>query len=153
MNKLSKRLLSLLLSVFMVVESSLSAGITGYATENSGESKSPKYLAKAVASLPDDVSYQVVEFGTPEKDLELPEKLYALVCEAKENEDDGDDEAATGSNTKKATSSEATGSSLEATGSTVNKDVEFITDEQREIVSELLYSKTEPSKAKIEKET
>lgn len=142
----------------MVVESSLSAGITGYATENSGESNSPKYLAKAVASLPDDVSYQVVEFGTEKSELKsklnMPSKLRALICEKKTDEAEDEEEVSTASQTNKASGSEttATGSSV-ATGSTANVDVEYITDDQKRIVSELLYSEKNLTIKKLEEET
>ncbi|WP_197027285.1 Cna B-type domain-containing protein [Oribacterium sp. FC2011] len=173
MNKLTKQLLSLVLCVLMVVDSGLSAGVTGYAMESPSAVRSiSHYAVKALADLPEDVAYQVVEFGTPESSLDLPKTIFALACDADADaETDEDDDAdisieyasasevneAADSDTEKASISEIDDESVstldEATKSVISKNIDFITDEQREEVKKLLSSKDKPSIKNIEKET
>ncbi len=81
MNKLTKQLVSLFLSVLMVIESGFNAGITGYATEKASSSDISVYAVKVLADLAEDVAYQTVEFGTPESSLNLPKTIYALASD------------------------------------------------------------------------
>ncbi|MCR5008689.1 MAG: hypothetical protein K6A76_08955, partial [Oribacterium sp.] len=171
MDKLTKQLLSLVLCVLMVVDSGLSAGVSAYAMEKPVEQDISEYAVKVLADLPDDVSYQPVEFGTPESKLNLPKTIYALVCDAyAEIEEDEEEDA--GISIENATISEIeedavsvmvnaslseieeTDSDLDVgTKSVISKNIDFITDEQREEVKRLLSGKEKPSIKDIKEKT
>ena len=171
MDKLTKQLLSLLLCVLMVVDSGLSAGVSAYAMEKPVEQAISEYAVKVLADLPDDVSYQSVEFGTPESKLNLPKTIYALVCDA-DAEIEEDEEEDAGISIENATISEieedavsvmvdASLSEIEesvsdldvATKSVISKNIDFITDEQREEVKRLLSGEEKPSIKDIKEKT
>ena len=171
MDKLTKQLLSLVLCVLMVVDSGLSAGVSAYAMEKPVEEAISEYAVKVLADLPDDVSYQPVEFGTPESKLNLPKTIYALVCDA-DAEIEEDEEEDAGISIENATISEieedavsvmvdASLSEIEesvsdldvATKSVISKNIDFITDEQREEVKRLLSGEEKPSIKEIKEET
>ena len=177
---LSKRLLSLLLSVMLVAETGLSSGITGYAgAESSSEYYGKRYALKAIASLPKNVENQTVTCGTEIDELNLPKSVFGLAI--KESLDEAEDselqDISTGSSVseiaaEKATNSEASEIASEndtdseasekaskseavkkATESSLNKDLDFMTDEQKEIIQKLLYSKTKPKIRDLEDAT
>lgn len=162
MNKLTRQLLSLFLCVLMVIESGFNAGITGYATEHKSGSHISVYAVKALASLPEDVAYQTVEYGTPEKKLNLPKSIFALACdeEAMQKELENEDEIyvasisefeddATSSVISKATSS-TTASESEVK---INISADFMTDEQKDSIVELLSQEEMPSIKDLEKKS
>lgn len=157
MNKLTKQLLSLFMCVLMVVESGFNAGITGYATENHSGSHISVYAVKALAKLKEDVAYQTVEFGTPKSKLELPKTIFALACDEKaEGEDLEDDEViyvASSSETVIADNASSSETTKNASQSQINISPDFMTDEQKETVVELLSQDEKPSVKEIEKET
>lgn len=180
---LLKRLLSLLLSVMLVVESGISSGLTGYAAETGTESQNSKYLVMAVAALSKNVLYQTVPVGTKVSELNLPKTIYALgIKESLMNKDEDSETSKDTDATKSeltATKSEA--SDLNATGSDIsedfssgegsgkgsenteeqtlstrsqlNKDADFMTDEQKKIIEKLLNSTTKPDISKLEKKS
>ncbi|WP_036609700.1 Cna B-type domain-containing protein [Oribacterium sp. P6A1] len=149
MNKLTKQLLSLFLCVLMVIESGFNAGITGYATEKASGSGISVYAVKVFGRLKEDVAYQTVEFGTPKSSLNLPKTIYALASDEEAEQNDDEDEVWIST----ASSVDETATSSEASKSQLNKSVDFMTDDQKEALIELLSDEEKPTIKELEEKS
>ena len=150
MNKLTKQLLSLLLCVLMVIESGFNAGLTGYATEKAVVSEFSVYAVKVLADLKEDVAYQTVEFGTPESSLNLPKTIFALASDEEAEHIEDEEEAELSEDEEEiSTSSKTKKTATESTTTVTSAD--FMTDDQKEAIKELLSGEERPSVKDLEK--
>ncbi len=172
MNKLSKQLMALFLSVLIFVESGFNAAITGHAAEINTGSHFLVYTVKAVAGLQrdDGEPYLTVKYGTQAEELKLPEKIYALATVKDVEQDEADEEEdeiieiSTASEveiistvselTETETVAETTENVEEAASkSEINTSVDCITKDQMDELSKLLSAKQKPAVKKLEAET
>ncbi|ETP73331.1 hypothetical protein UYO_0554 [Lachnospiraceae bacterium JC7] len=167
---LSKRLFSLLLSILMVVETGITPGMTGYATEHSEESSSAMYDILAIGS-PEKIT---VKYGTDSTKIRFPKATFALARKTSDSNDEKEDTAsassikdakkskASGSETSEVTSSQngnsrakASKSELDSVSSksTLNKKIDTMTDKQKKDIESLLSRSSMPEISEIEKKT
>ena len=179
MSKLSRQLISLLLALLMVLESGFNACITGYAAEEPVGTSSGRYAVKAVAKLSEEEEYQVVPYGTALSRIGFPKFIYALAADEDvltSEEDDYDSSedqdiyvataseamteevvtdinAATDSEIAVETVSGAEDEMEIATQSVISKDIDYMSDEQKVRLVELLSGDEKPDIKELEEET